>query len=208
MSALPGPYPINGNLANVVPAPPQPDTFACMQGQKRWLVWAADKQPFYPNGKPRSRLDTESDWNLLGTYEDAQFAVQMSNGKFEGIGFALGPDGTGGHWQGIDLDKIKANQLSDIADNSPGYVELSPSENGIHTIGYGRHFETLGPNSTGTEAYAASRYFTVTENPIRNSKLVCIADFVEQIVAPRHSKRPVQTATTEMRVHNQTLLPR
>ena len=85
---------------NAAPIAVQPGTFSSMQVQPRWVAWTADKQPFYPNGKPRKKpLDTESDWNLLGTYEEACNAVHASNGRFIGIGFALGPDGTGYQWQ-------------------------------------------------------------------------------------------------------------
>lgn len=78
----------------------QPGARECMVQARRWLVWTANKQPFYPNGQPRhGMLDTEADRASLGTYEDAHNAMLASNGHYEGIGFALG-DG----WQGIDLD--------------------------------------------------------------------------------------------------------
>jgi len=184
--------------ANAAPASAQPGTLTYMRAAKRWLVWTANKQPFYLNGKPRKgKLDTESDWKALGTYEQAKLAVEAGKGKFAGIGFALGPDGTGGHWQGIDLDDVQEKHLSDIANALPGYVELSPSGNGAHAIGYGRDFKTLGSNGSGVEAYAKGRYFTFTESMILDSMPVCLASFVEQTVAPRHNMRLGQTATTE-----------
>jgi len=112
------------------------------------------------------------------------------------LGFALGPDGTGGHWQAIDLDKIVVNGLTDIANlwtregcAGLGYVEMSPSGTGLHIIGYGRAFRSLGANGTGIEAYAERRYFTVTEKPIvadDPGQLYDLADYVEQALAPRH----------------------
>jgi hypothetical protein len=185
-------YPTESH-ATAAPAAQQRSTFACMQAAKRWLVWSSKvgecKQPFYVNGVPRQgELDSPADWDQLGTYEQAVAAYLCSNDRFEGIGFALGPDGTGNHWQGIDLDDIPKNLLSDIANTAPGYVEVSPSETGIHAIGYGKNFPSLGPNKTGVEAYAAKRYFTVTENTVRDSHLVCLADYVTKRVVAAHGR--------------------
>lgn len=160
-----------------------------MLAAKRWLVWKPDKRPFYLDGTPRRGvLDAEADRNSLGTYEDACKVVEASQGQFAGVGFALGPDGSGRCWQGIDLDRIPSNGLHELANNAPGYVELSPSGEGIHAIGYGRTFETLGPNGSGVEAYANGRYFTFTGHTIRDAELVCIADYVEQRVAQVHGQ--------------------
>lgn len=165
-----------------------------MQGAKRWIVWAHDKQPFYVDGTPRrGTLDTPDDIERLATFDDACRAVQASNGRFAGVGFALGPDGAGGHWQGIDLDNVPENQLADLANGLPGYVEMSPSGNGAHAIGYGQHFASLGSNGSGIEAYASGRYFTFTGNTIRDGALVDLAPWVGQYLAPRHT-RPAQAA--------------
>ena len=62
-----------------------------------------------------------------------------------GLGFALGADGTGNHWQGIDLDGVDSNPaLQLLADELPGYTETSPSGNGYHAIGYGKPFSGSG----------------------------------------------------------------
>ncbi len=158
-----------------------------MKGQRRWLVASPDKKPFYINGQMRSgTLDSPADTEQLASYEEAK-AVQSARGDGWHLGFALGPDGTGGHWQGIDLDKVVDNRLADLANTAPGYVEISPSGNGAHAIGYGQHFVTLGSNGTGIEAYASGRYFTVTERPVRDGGLVCLAGHVEKVLTPRHS---------------------
>lgn len=158
-----------------------------MRAQRRWLVANPDKKPFYTNGQMRNgTLDSPTDAEQLASYDEAK-AVLAGRGVGWHLGFALGPDGTGGYWQGIDLDKVVENRLADVANAVPGYVEMSPSGQGAHAIGYGSHFITLGSNGTGIEAYAAGRYFTVTENHIRDSGLVCLASHVEQVLAPRHS---------------------
>lgn len=171
-------------------------TFAWMKTVPRWLHWEAvpnpgpekkpRKVPRYVNGGYRGTTDTPEDWANLTTYDLAKAALAQ-RGVGWGLAFALGPDGTGGHWQGIDFDNIVANRLADLANTIAGYVEVSPSGQGAHAIGYGRHFATLGSNRTGIEAYAAGRFFTVSERPIRDSGLVCLAAHVEQHLAPRHA---------------------
>ena len=169
-----------------------------MKAQRRWLVASPAKVPFYITGQMRNGvLDSPADTDQLASYDDAK-AVVAARGEGWHLGFALGPDGTGGHWQGIDLDKIVDNRLADLANAVPGYVEMSPSGTGAHAIGYGRHFVTLGSNGTGIEAYAAGRYFTVTERLIRDDGLVCLAAHVEQVLAPRHGTgRGTASASTE-----------
>lgn len=172
-------------------------TLDTMKKARRWLLADGAKVPHYVNGLRRQGvLDSPEDIAQLATYDEAAAALGSRPGWM--LGFALGPDGSGGHWQGIDLDKIVANQLADLANTVPGYVEMSPSGTGAHAIGYGRLFASLGSNGTGIEAYAAGRYFTVTERSIRDSGLVCLADGVEQVLAPRHSAgRAASSATGE-----------
>jgi len=167
-----------------------------MKFAKRWLL-SHDKVPHYISGSKRhGELDTPEERARLASYHDAKDAlVTLGDGWL--LGFALGPDGSGGYWQGIDFDNVSENQLADLANTVPGYVEMSPSGKGAHAIGYGRHFVTLGRNSSGIEAYSAGRFFTVTENLIRDSGQVCLAPYVEQALAPRHSAgRTASAAST------------
>lgn len=173
-------------------------TFAAMQRVRRWLIADPAKVPHYASGARRNgALDTPEDWSKLASYDEARIA---RDGRGQGwmLGFALGPDGSGGHWQGIDFDDVRQNQLADRANEVPGYVEVSPSGQGAHAIGYGRAFATLGSNGTGIEAYAAGRYFTVTEHPIRDSGPVCLAAYVEQVLAPRHSAARTSQASASV----------
>ncbi|MEQ8205129.1 MAG: PriCT-2 domain-containing protein, partial [Woeseia sp.] len=94
---------------------------------------------------------------------------------------------------------------SDLANNAPGYVEMSPSDNGIHAIGYGRHFQSLG-NKNGVEAYATGRYFTFTGRTLRNGALTCIADWVAGPVLARHGgMRHAANAAESMHVDPKTV---
>lgn len=158
---------------------------------KRWLVWKSipnkdptkkpSKVPYYASGKPRSGVwDSAEDMAQLSTFTDAEKRLKAAG--YTGLGFALGADGTGNYWQGVDFDHSKDHpELAHIIDDLPSYTESSPSGGGWHVIGYGRHFEAMGSNASGIEAYSSGRYFTVTGE---NSGLggVCdIADFVETL---------------------------
>lgn len=166
-----------------------------MREALRWLLWQSvpvpgkkpRKVPFYANGQPRhGALDTAADQQYLVSFDDAQAA--LATGKYTGLGFALGPDGSGNYWQGVDLDNLAEHpDLELLAEDLPGYTETSPSGKGVHAIGYGRPFQALGSNSTGIEAYSAGRYFTVTADGAGLNSPVCIAEFVERVLRPRHS---------------------
>lgn len=185
---------------NVRPATvsPQYSTLAYMRAAKRWLVYTTDKQPFYIDGTPRrGALDTAEDIARLGTFDEACRVVRDSGGQFIGVGFALGPDEYGGHWQGIDLDEIPGGQLDQWINALSGYVEVSPSGRGLHAIGYGRPFESLGSNGSGFEAYSSGRFFTVTGAIRKDDPLTCLADMVLTKVAPLHS-RPAEAARAEI----------
>lgn len=168
---------------------------AALRDARRWLVWLEiphtdptkkpRKVPYYCDGKRRQgTLDTIEDQARFALFDDALRALQA--GGYSGLGFALGPDGSGNHWQGIDLDDLpKRPELHPVSATLPGYTEASPSGTGRHAIGYGRAFQTLGSNKSGIEAYTAGRYFTVTGcDPA--GELCDLADFVESRLAPMH----------------------
>lgn len=165
-----------------------------MRKTKRWVLWREvpskrpggkpSKMPYYVDGTPRhGRLDTQDDMARLGSLEDAVAA--LPHGPWSGIGFALGPDGRGRFWQGIDVDD--PDLAVALRDSLPGYVERSPSGRGLHALGIGRDFRTLAANKSGVEAYARARFFTVTTQAI-GGNLEDLADFVETHIAPRHRR--------------------
>src|SRR4051812_28992241 len=90
-----------------------------MQSAKRWLIHRR-KQPFYIDGTPRrGPLDAPNDLERLATMQAALGGLQ--EGAYDGVGFALGPDGTGNCWQGIDLDDLDHHYgLPDLAKALPG----------------------------------------------------------------------------------------
>lgn len=121
----------------------------------------ARKVPVGINGQPIDATNT-SNWASYGAALVAKLA-----GVFDYLGFALGPDGSGNCWQGIDLDNIAENGLQWLADNLPGYVEWSQSGKGVHAIGYGKPFRVF--KHGGVEAYCEKRSFVVTGNVIRGA---------------------------------------
>lgn len=163
-----------------------------MQQAKRWLVWKsipnadqtkkARKVPFYPHGVPRNGvMDTPEDVAQFGTYADASRAV--ATGAYAGLGFALG-DG----WQGVDLDAMSQRPaLYTIAADlmQQTYCETSPNGDGIHAIGYGAPFTSMGSTSDGIEAYAGGRFFTVTGQACGLSTCTDLSGFVERELRPR-----------------------
>lgn len=171
---------------------------ASMRAARRWLLWKsipnADpakkprKVPFYVSGRPRhGALDDGADLAALSDFDTA--CAALAAGQYAGLGFALGPDGTGNHWQGVDLDDLAGRpELALLADDGlPGYTESSPSGNGLHAIGYGRPFPALGSNGSGIEAYSAGRFFTVTGDDAGIGEPTDLHDYVTRTLAPRHA---------------------
>jgi len=171
-----------------------------MKAAKRWILWKRitqfDKEgnpkkdkkvPYYANGTPRNgNLDASHDIANFATFEGALRV--LSGGKYEGLGFALGKDETGNYWQGVDFDGLSEHPLlGDMAEDLQGYVEHSPSGDGVHAIGYGRRFNALGSNGTGIEAYCEGRYFTVTGRCSSLGEPICLADYVERVLKPLHT---------------------
>jgi hypothetical protein len=171
-------------------------TLEAMKLSRRWLLWRlyADgrKIPFYANGKPRSGpLDSPEDVAQLVYHWEALEALKRAGQGYE-LGFALGPDGNGGYWHGIDLDNVISNGLNDPANALPGYVELSPSGNGAHAIGYGPKFDNMGSDGSGIEAYSTGRYFTFTGNMIKDCELCDLSTFISNALAPRRKVPPAR----------------
>lgn len=191
------------HLTATVTADDYADLPNAMREARRWLLWRSEpkpdptkkpaKVPYYVDGVRRhGELDTPADQTRLATFNEALRVLQT--GSYTGLGFALGPDGAGQCWQGIDLDDVPNRPaLQLLVDDLPGYTETSPSETGMHAIGYGRPFEKLISNRSGIEAYAHKHFFTVTASGAGLHDPVCLADFVEQRLKPLHS--PEQPAS-------------
>lgn len=179
-----------------------------MREAKRWLLWRKEdrggviaKIPYYASGERRNgTLDTDADRAKLADFETALQA--FTSGQYAGLGFALGPDENGHHWQGIDLDHVSTKPtLKALAASLPGYVETSPSGDGLHAIGCGLAFRSLGSNKSGIEAYSKGRYFTVTGQVVRGD-IEDVSEYVKETLAPLHS--PGKRAAKESAVQGET----
>ena len=160
-----------------------------MRNAKRWLLWRSEKDkndlnstrkvPYYADGTfRRGTLDTVEDLRRLETYDVA--VDKLSRGNFTGLGFALGKDGEG-YWQGIDLDDISEHGNDLLANSLPGYVEMSPSGNGVHAIGYGEYFRNKNRSGEkGWEYYSRAKYFTFTGNVFKNGEIVDLKSFIKK----------------------------
>jgi hypothetical protein len=161
-----------------------------MRNAKRWLLWRSEKDkkdhstrkvPYYADGTfRRGTLDTAEDLRRLETYDVA--VDKLSRGDFTGLGFALGKDGEG-YWQGIDLDDLSEHKNDKLADKLPGYVEISPSGDGVHAIGYGQYFRNKNRSGEkGWEYYSRAKYFTFTGNVFKNGEIVDLKPFIKRYI--------------------------
>ena len=161
-------------------------TLGTISQYKRWLLWTdkdGRKIPHYLNRRPRGvgvdgkvQLDTPEDWEGMGTLDEAK-ALAVGGYK---VGLALGPIDDGKFLQGIDLDKIGSQNphLKQYEKTLPGYVERSPSGDGLHAIGIGKSFR--GKKKGGVEAYCAGRFFTFTGDVIRDGVVTDLTPIIHR----------------------------
>ena len=168
-------------------------TLELMKASSRWLIWRygpietassnpkRPKKPHYVDGGPRERADTDDDRARLTSFVAAQSAVNRLNNDEKGawgVGFALGPDGGGGYWQGHDKDGSKAG----MEDWKEGYVEISPSGAGFHVLGYGRPFKSYVHSNE--EWDSTGRYFTFSGDKVNDGPVVDLFDRAGGIPLP------------------------
>ena len=144
-----------------------------LKDRKQWVCWKyiqvngrKTKIPITPNTGRKARTNDASTWN---SYEDA---VEMSK-YYNGIGYVFSKDDP---YIGIDIDHcIEDGELQAFAagviSEANSYTELSPSGTGIHIIGKGKlPGGVSGKRSLAIEVYQSMRFFTVTNQPYKNSK--------------------------------------
>ena len=133
----------------------------------RWVRYSRRKAPLQASGRAASVTDSRT-W---GTWESARRSTVGS-----GPGFVLAGDGI----MCIDLDDcLTGGELADWAKEivqrcSSTYIEISPSGDGLHILGYGsvnrgRRIRDLRLGNV--EVYGDGRYVTVTGNRFENSPL-------------------------------------
>jgi len=144
----------------------------------RWVMWSFvqvgdgenkrwAKMPLQVTGKSASSTNP-------ATWTDFISAEQAYNSsKFDGIGFVFSHDDD---LVGIDLDDCYAEQsgfinaaMQQLAGQVDGYMEISPSGTGVKIFTRSNPFASHADHAIGFEAYANSRFFTVTGHKISGS---------------------------------------
>ncbi len=149
---------------------------ALLRERPQWVCWKleerdgkATKVPYSPNSGRRASSTDGSTWT---TFEAAVAAAD----HFDGIGFVFA---AGDPFVGIDLDDCRNPETGEIAEWAQkiisrvqeGYVEISPSGNGIHIIVQGtvrdggrsrRKVRERGEVVGEIEMYSRERFFTIT----------------------------------------------
>lgn len=149
-----------------------------LRNRAQWLLWRLEphpeqgkkprKMPYYAGGARRHGAQgTDDDRRQLVDFTAALAA--MSQGKFDGVGFAFLP---GDGLAGVDLDNVVDAETGEISARALGivqalasYTEWSPSKKGLHVIvstdQVGR-FNSFKSNKIGVEVFCSAQFFTFT----------------------------------------------
>jgi P4 family phage/plasmid primase-like protien len=138
----------------------------------RWVMWSFvqvgdgvnrrwAKMPLQTTGRYASSTDPKT-WTDFMSVEQA-----YNTHKFDGVGFVFSHEDD---LVGIDLDDCYDHQqarfinaaMQQLADQVNGYMEVSPSGTGVKIFTRSNPFASHADHSIGFEAYANSRFFTVT----------------------------------------------
>lgn len=144
----------------------------------RWVMWSFvevgdgdnkrwAKMPLQITGRSASSTNPAT-WTDFLVVEQAYLTH-----KFDGIGFVFSHDDD---LVGIDLDDCYevglgfTNQdMQDLANKVAGYMEVSPSGTGVKIFTRSNPFASHADHAIGFEAYANSRFFTVTGHHLSGS---------------------------------------
>ncbi len=134
-----------------------------------WLVWKAvpkddSRLDKVPHSARTGGLASHSDSRTWASFDEA-IAAYIRDG-WDGIGFVFS---SGDPFTGIDLDSVRnpvTGELSGwakgVIDTFGGYVEVSPSGEGVHIYIKGELTSKEGKKGDGIEVYSMRRFFTVT----------------------------------------------
>ena len=142
----------------------------------RWVMWSFvevgdgdnkrwAKMPLQTSGRSASSTNPAT-WTDFLAVEQA-----YNTNKFDGIGFVFSHDDD---LVGVDLDDCYDDQtgafinaaMQQLAEQISGYMEVSPSGTGVKIFTRSNPFASHADHAIGFEAYANSRFFTVTGHHI------------------------------------------
>ena len=130
----------------------------------RWVVWKGNKIPY-----DASAVNSKADTTNPHTWTSYALAcTAYEEGGYSGIGFVFNGDGV----VGIDIDNCffdgnpKPEAIAFLQNVGCQYIEVSPSGNGLHGLGFVKDPPLVGVRGSykglRIEMYASKRFFTVT----------------------------------------------
>ena len=136
----------------------------------QWVCWRTEiregkptKVPYTPGTNRRASTTDLMTWRTFG---EALTAYEAGEPPYDGVGFVFC---SADPYVGVDLDDCRDPETGEIAAwaqkiidtfASEGYVEASPTGEGVHIIVEGVQKE--GAKRGTVEIYGQDRYFTVT----------------------------------------------
>jgi len=146
-----------------------------------WLVWKLTERGKVPFcATMLNQLASSTDPDTWSDFESAQTAYE--EGGYDGVGIAL--DGKG--LAAVDLDhcvvngEIREDALKFLRYIKAGYVEYSPSGQGIRAVGLAENIER-GVNGEvhglHVEMYTSGRYVTLTGHTLWNNGIKAFENF-------------------------------
>lgn len=157
----------------------------------RWVMWSFvevgdgdnkrwAKMPLQTTGRSASSTNPAT-WTDFLAVEQA-----YNTNKFDGIGFVFSHDDD---LVGVDLDDCYDDHsgafinaaMQQLAGQINGYMEVSPSGTGVKIFTRSNPFASHADHSIGFEAYANSRFFTVTGHHISGTIPAQVQDLTSVI---------------------------
>jgi putative DNA primase/helicase len=141
-----------------------------LRTRAQWVNWRFEerdnkptKMPYNPRTREKAKSTDSATWSPFVTVVSA-----LEKGTYDGIGFVFS---SGDPYTGIDLDHCRNPKTGEIAEwaqywvkRLDGYVEVSPSGEGLHIIVKGKSPRNGKRTVDGktVEIYSTERYFTCT----------------------------------------------
>jgi putative DNA primase/helicase len=136
----------------------------------QWVCWRREIRDGKPTKVPytpgRERRASSTDLLTWRTFEEALAAYERGEPLYDGIGFVFC---SADPFVGVDLDDCRDPESGEVAPWAQniidrvqeGYVEISPSSEGVHIIVEGSVREG-GMRKGKVEMYGRGRFFTIT----------------------------------------------
>lgn len=172
-----------------------------LASQKRWICWSdydGKKLPVAPwrGGGPVDATN-KNNWTDLETAKK-----YLNTKEISGLGFALGNGIVGIDFDDCFIDGELKKEIQEIIDAYPCYVEVSPSGEGLHILGYAYGSYNLKDLDRGVEIYSSKRYFTFTGDALPNhERLTNIQDIIYKLTSENTINKAVDIDTIINGVH-------